>query len=145
MRSETALILLRIHRMLTGNCQLNLTGKGLIQRHLIEYAILEKTYQPVISKGPRRCSGCHGESGIAITISNRLNQRYDFLYTSPSGNTHDGYSLTILSYTPKSGHVCAEMYHRKPGQEPNSGWVKHADSNATAVNELLSMLDSLAS
>lgn len=144
MRSETASILLKIHEILTGNCQIDFTGRDFIQKYQIEYAILENMHQPTISNGPRRCSGCHDESGIAITISNRIDQRYDFLYTSPSGDTHSDYSLTIFNYTPKSSHVCTEMYHRKPGQEPNSGWVKHADGN-TAVNELLSMLDPLAS
>ncbi len=145
MYNETALILIEIHKAITSSCKIDFTGKDFIQKYQIEHIILENLHQPTISNGPRRCSGCHNESGIAITISTPSGERYDLIYTSPRENTHDAHSLTILYHSPKPSFICYEIYHRTPKQEPNSGWLKHSNSDTTITDKFLSTLNTLAS
>ena len=145
MRNETALILIEIHKTITGNRKIDLTSKSFLQKYQIEGTILENMHGAAISSAPRPCSGCHNESGVAITVSTPSGPRYDFIYTSPSGKIDDPYSLTILFYDSKTSFICTEIYHRTPEQEPNSGWSTQAEGYATLTDQFLSTFNSLAS
>lgn len=146
MYNNPILALRKLHSLIAGSKKSALTEIELLQKYRIEHAILGILNKATIDEAPLFCTGCHGESGIAIRITAPGNIKYALIYTGPEQEIASGeYNLTIYSYEPKSQLTCEEIYHRKFDQAPDEGWLKAKESNISVTNSLLASASQHAS
>ena len=136
MYSDSHLALRILHSLISGKKSTFLTEKELVRRYTAEYIILEELNQPDIENFSRPCTGCHGKPGIAIRVYAPGDVKYSFIYIGSESEIAAGeYGLSIYHY--KTQLSCKEIYYRKFGQAPETGWLETNEKRIGITNSLL--------
>lgn len=121
----------------TLNLNLDLTGPGPVLNAKLYMKKEDGSYELHTTAGP-------GATSLTGTVSGNQKTVYGFSYTNPGHHIfrlpngqrweHKGENTPIMQFAPHSS-TFSNGVSQYPGIIPNSGWIKHSDTNYTPVSE----------